>query len=460
MINIEQERGFLNVSYYDTDGEIVIKNIKLSNEQQFEWVDNTRSRDEHPIFKSWATKGPVSKKKGFFLSKARQIEVLEQLPKDVQDEIYQFNIPKKSFVDIETRVDGEWPNPAVARHEVTAISYVIENELVVMGTKMLEPAKVKAIGMKINEYVGKHGYEPYSFKFFYYKTEASMLLDFFANQIKKMPLLTGWNFIGFDWTYLVNRAKRLDIDPSLASPVGKLVGRDNLPLHRVVVDYLEIYKKWDYGIFKENNTLDYVAKTATGMGKIKFTGSFDELYDGNYAKYVYYNAIDSILVQLIDKKLETMSIYLHLGDITKTPLDKVMSPIALTENVLIREFLSRGLVVPLDKTIKKRGSYEGAYVFVPMPGLYEWVASFDFASLYPSIMRQWNMSPETFIKELHNNPGKVCKAITGVFFDNEKDSGFRTILANYYSQRKVAKKVMQESFHDAFLLKEFLKKVS
>jgi len=153
-----------------------------------------------------------------------------------------------------------------------------------------------------------------------------------------------------------------------------------------------------------------------------------------------------------------MSAYLQLGAITNTELYKVFSPIAMTENVMCREFFKNNLVIPKEDRRITRGNYEGAFVFPPKKDLYEWVASFDFASLYPSIMRQWNMSPESFIKkDLSENENlNYTQAVNGVIFDNSKDSVFKTILTNLYNQRKEAKIIGMEIESEIEKLKNML----
>ena len=89
-----------------------------------------------------------------------------------------------------------------------------------------------------------------------------MLYTFLDSFVKKFPMMTGWNFIRFDWTYILNRCKHLQIDPSIASPTGKLDGRDNFPVHVGVIDYMDLYQNWDRTIsVKESSALDYVSNT-------------------------------------------------------------------------------------------------------------------------------------------------------------------------------------------------------
>jgi DNA polymerase elongation subunit (family B) len=450
MINIEQDTGNIKISYFNKEGEIEISTIPIENSQRYDWVDSIAGKYD-PTIKSWDNKR-VKKSKSFYLSNWRVIEIMEMQPQHVKDKIYQQNEPKKFFLDIETEVIDGFPDANLAKEKIQLIQFAYNDIVGVLGFKELKPEAVKKIESKINEYLNEHDYPPIKFMYIKFESEYDMLYAFFHKYIQKMPLISGWNVIDFDWKFLINRAKRLEIDPGVASLTGKLIGRDNLPVHRLIVDYMEIYKKWDKVVFKENNTLDYVAKAATGMGKIKYSGSLQQLYEEDFFTYVHYGAIDPILVKLIDQEISTINVYFALSDISYTPLYRVFSPIAMTENVLVREFLKRGKVVPNRNVKPKKAEYEGAYVFTPKSDLYEWVASFDFASLYPSIMRQWNMSPESFReknqeikKEIFENINEnLIAATTGAIFDKDYDSAFRTVLSDFYGRRKSTKQKMKE----------------
>lgn len=463
MINIEQVDKNIKISYFDENGDIAFQMIPIEPDDFFEWVPYQVGKPD-PTYKSWDGK-QVQKKKCFFLPKSRIEEILINQPDYIKEKIYSHNEPKKFFVDIETEVDDEWPKPSVARHKVTAISFAHDNMLAVLGTRPLSQLQIKKIEEKINKYLNDHGYKSIAFSYIYYKTEYDMIYSFFNKAIQKMPLISGWNFVNFDWAYLVNRCRNLAIDPAVASINGKLTGREELPMHRIVVDYLEIYKKWDRVIFKENNTLQYVATAALGMGKIPYSGTLQDLYESDFEQYVYYNAIDSVLVKLIDEKISTMSTYLKLGNITKVEANRAFSPIAMAESVMIRSFYERGRIFPSikNKSINK-SAYEGAFVFPPVKGIYDWVASFDFASLYPTIMRQWNMSPESFLGKESKKPDieNITYSASGAYFDSSEDSVFRTVLADFYGQRKSAKKKMfavQDDINELEKLKESLKKI-
>jgi DNA polymerase elongation subunit (family B) len=134
----------------------------------------------------------------------------------------------------------------------------------------------------------------------------------------------------------------------------------------------------------------------------------------------------------------------------------------MAESAMTRENYNRGRVFPRTERItKKREAYEGAFVVDPKTGLYEWVASFDFASLYPSIMRQWNISPESYIKNVvageEYDDEKYTKTSSGALFRKDEDSVFRTILADYYGKRKISKRAYMEIEEEIEQLKKYIK---
>ena len=262
-----------------------------------------------------------------------------------------------------------------------------------------------------------------------------------------MAFVTGWNYIGFDWKYIYNRCRKLGIDPAQASP-SKKVNRDNIPLHIAMMDYLDIYRRFDRTVaVKENNTLDFVSQTVLGAQKIKYNGTLQELYEQDYDKYVFYNAVDAALVVEIHEKIATLNAVLSVSVLCNISLYKSVSAVNITEAFLWKKYYERGFVVG-DQFIRpgERQGYEGAYVKEPQTGFYKGAACFDFASLYPSIMRQINISPESFIKkemnqeklaELRKDKTKIV-SVTGAVYHKE-DSAMKDILTELYSKRKVHK---------------------
>ena len=462
MLNIEQVDGTLKISYFNEAGDIEIETLHIPGDQMYDWEYAQGGDKAQPGVTSWDGK-PIRKKRTRYLSKWRIEEFLLSLGPATTDKYNKF-APKKFYLDIETFVGDEWPKPDTAKFPVTAICFCHNNKIITLGVNVLTAKQILNIKKRVQEHF--KDYVPMGeieFNYLRFETEYDMLVSFFYKAIQKMPLISGWNVIGYDWVYLINRCKRLNIDPSPCSPSHKLIGDQQLPMHRLIVDYLDVYKKWDRVIdIKENNTLDYVSKAALGIQKVKYPGTIQELYENDFESYIFYNAVDTKLVDLIDKKINTLQTFLTLGNITQVEANRAFSPIWMAEAVMTRENYKRHKFFPkTDKAKKVREEYEGAFVVDPKMGLYEWVASFDFASLYPSIMLQWNISPESYIKNIDAtetyDSENFIKTSSGALFKKQEDSVFRTILADYYGKRKSTKKHYTELEDEIEHLKKYIK---
>ena len=439
MIDIEQLQDRLRISYFGRNGQVNFKEIAIPKTEKYKW-EPAGSERKDPFYLSWDGQ-PVKKTRSNWLSKFRIEEFLASQNEEVVGEIFEFNRPEIWFCDIEVEVGEEFPDPGQAATPVLTVALVnSEGQTYVFGLKKLSSEEILRTQQKMKDYF-KNFNEEIIFQYQHFESEAEMLYTLFEKWFKKMPLITGWNFVGFDWKYLVNRAKRIGIDPARCAVNGTLKGDDNFPMHKVIVDYLELYKKWDRVIkIKENNKLDTVAQAALGLSKIKYNGTFMDLYNSDFETYVYYNAVDTFLVYLIHKKLKTMETFLMLANVTRVEIQKAFSPIWMTEAIVTREFFKRKRVVADIKKGVKANSFEGAYVKQPEPGLHEAIATFDFASLYPSTMIQWNISPEAYKgKNLDLKPGWI-KSASGAVFDNSQDSMMRSILKEFYGKRKESKK--------------------
>jgi DNA polymerase elongation subunit (family B) len=292
--------------------------------------------------------------------------------------------------------------------------------------------------------------DEWSFKYQQFETEYDMLYTFFKDLAPKMSLITGWNWFGYDWPYLLNRAKRLGIDPKIISPANFLLGKDNLPMHLLMVDYLEIYKKWDRVIkIKESNRLDYVAEKATGLKKIVYEGSLRNLYQSDFPKFVLYNVIDCALVHYIDVKLKTLLTYFKIANLNRVEISRALSPVWSTEVMMLKKFLERKQIFVNERKDESHVKFIGGYVKEPIKGLHEWVACYDFASLYPNAIVQWGISPEVYKGKLGKDlsevkDGWVTTSSTAIFGGDDESPILKTIIKDLYAKRKATKKRMLE----------------
>lgn len=466
LLDITQEDKTLWVSYFNMNGKTDFMTYELQPTDMFNWqVCDPSDKDASGVMKNWDGR-PVKKVRSRFLNKYRLIEYVDNLPWTDKNTIFEYNFPKTFFVDIEVEVTDSFPEPSKAPNPVTAICIVTpERQCIVLATKDLDKPTQSKIQKQIDEHF-KDIDSDFSFIFKCFKSEYDMLYTFMDSFVKKFPMMTGWNFVKFDWAYIVNRCKKLGIDPGISSPLGRTFGGNEFPCHVGAMDYLDIYAKWDRTVdIKEDFKLDTVGEAVVGIKKVKYEGTIQDLYEKNYPKYIFYNVIDTALVYLIHQKIKTMDIALTIAHMSQISIFKAASPVAITESLLCREFLSRNLVMATDPKAPqaKRESFEGAFVKEPITGMHNAVACFDFASLYPSVMRQMNVSPESFIKKVDpdkrekEKSEKTIVSVTGAVYDTER-SILKDVLTRLYSQRREYKKKSFELQQKAYDMENEIKK--
>jgi DNA polymerase elongation subunit (family B) len=473
LLDTEQENKELIISYFNEKGVVDYKKYKFDEYRNW-YITNENDKHKSKDKRNWDGR-PVKLGKARMLNKYSIFNFLDQLKPEDAKVIFGYNFPKAYFVDIEVEVIDGFPHAELAESRILTLSIITpDNKVIVLGLKDITNDDKIKIEKKTNDYFAdlneEFGIDHWDFKYFKFESEYDMVYTFLSKFVKKFPIMSGWNFIGFDWKYIINRSKRLQIDASIASPAGKLNGKDMLPLHVGIVDYMDLYANWDKTIkIKENNKLETASQAVLQKGKIKYNGSLQELYEDKFPKYVYYNGVDSILVYFIDKRLKTLQVALTLANICKISIYKSSSPVSITESYLSRYFLAQGKVLGKDSNNtfgnKKEGKYKGAFVKEPIRGLYRAVACFDYASLYPSIMRMCNISPDVLLEKI---PASQVKAerkkkqtdrivtINGCVYSTEK-SILKEVLTNLYTQRREYKKEMFQHKMRVAAIKEMIK---
>jgi DNA polymerase elongation subunit (family B) len=167
------------------------------------------------------------------------------------------------------------------------------------------------------------------------------------------------------------------------------------------LDYIELYKWYaPGGKSQESYRLDNIAQVELGEGKIAYDeyDSLHALYRQNYQKFIEYNIKDVDLILKLDDKLKLLELAITLAYDTKTNYDDVFAQTRMWDSLTYSYLLNKKIVVPPRVVKDKTSAFEGAYVKEPQVGLHNWVASFDLNSLYPHLMMQYNISPETLIE--------------------------------------------------------------
>jgi DNA polymerase elongation subunit (family B) len=386
-------------------------------------------------------------------------------------------------MDIETEsLNGEFPDENVAQGRVLLVTFCDEfGDLTIMGLKPLSLDAIARIEKIINEHVGKTKIAKLK-KFWkttyrQYANEALMLKDLFSIYIPKMPAIFGWNFLKYDMRYLVNRCKRLGIKWEVCSPTGHIFTyfikdkfaknvkhKVELPTHRIIHDYLQLYAKFDTSVkLKTSTGLGNVATDVLGVPKIPYVGQLQDLYDKDFEKFVAYGSVDSILVQMIDAQLHCFDTLLNLSTDGRVPLHEAYFASGIIENLYQEYFIENNKVMVSEKKfddnmeiVKK---YKGAYVKEPEVGIMDDVLIYDFTSQFPSLMIIGNIGTDTLIGktgdkgqtfrdfngETHQiDPSKHIWLANGTVFRKDVDSSTRTIVNKLFAKRVDAKDAFEE----------------
>ena len=235
----------------------------------------------------------------------------------------------------------------------------------------------------------------------------------FWSQIEP-DVVTGWNTQFFDIPYICNRITRLlgEDEIKKLSPWGivraesvKTFGREQQKYNLFGIsslDYLDLYRKFTY-TNRESYTLDYIASVELGLAKDPNPyETFREWYTNDWQSFIDYNIKDVEIVDALEDKMKLIELALTMAYEAKANYTDVFSQVRMWDVTIYNFLKDMNIVVPSRKFVSQAERYEGAYVKDPQTGLHDWVMSFDLNSLYPHLIMQYNISPETMA--LESNP--------------------------------------------------------
>lgn len=381
------------------------------------------------------------------------------------------NVINVSTIDIETEYEGGFPDPKVADQQVLAITLKnnIDNVYYVWG---LQDYDADAALIKPVKYIKCEHEADLLMKF----------IDFFSIPSRCPDVLTGWNIKFFDIPYLVNRISRvLGIDMvKKMSPWGMINHRKIVRAGReeetyiiegiAALDYLELFQKFGYSYGKqESYKLDHIAYVVLGDKKLSYeeSGSLKNLYKDDFQKYIDYNMKDVQLVDRLEEKMGLITLAMTVAYKGGVNFGEVFGTTQIWESIIYRK-LNSMKKAPLagSSATNKDNPFSGAFVKDPQVGLNEWVVSFDLNSLYPNIIVQWNMSPETLqrgvgdtvqggaehylqffdseVDPLHPaiREKNVTVATNGSTYSRADDGIIPSIITGYYDERRSVKNQM------------------
>ena len=361
-------------------------------------------------------------------------------------------------IDIETKSENGFPDVESADQEMLLISMQDYNtkDIITWGIGSFKVKKDNVIYRQFNN-------------------EHDMLSDFIQWWMDNTPdIVTGWNIQLFDIPYLTKRMDRI-LGEKLTrrmSPWGLVSPREIYIKGRkhqtydiggiTQLDYLDLYKKFTY-TNQESYRLDYIAHVELGQKKLDWSehDTFKAFYTNDWQKFVEYNIIDVELVDRLEDKMGLIQLALTMAYDAKVNYSDVFYQVRMWDNIIYNYLKKRNIVIPPKVKSDKDEKYAGAYVKEPIAGLYDWVVSFDLNSLYPHLIMQYNISPETLRESRHPSASveRILKqeiAIDGEFAVCANGAQYRKdvrgflpeLMEKMYNERVIFKKRMLSAKQD------------
>ena len=305
--------------------------------------------------------------------------------------------------------------------------------------------------------------------FIYCDSEEHLLRSFLAYWQTDFPdVLTGWNVELYDVPYICGRLERLFGEKEMRqmSPWGmvkreemEIKGRTQILYNMFginVLDYMDLYKKFTY-TNQESYRLDHIANVELGQKKLDHSEyeNFKDFYTKDWQKFIDYNIKDVELVLQLEEKMKLLELAIALAYDAKVNLKDVYYQVRMWDTLIYNFLSERNVVVPPAKRANKDEKYAGAYVKEPIPGKYDWVVSFDLNSLYPHLIMQYNISPETLGESRHASAnvdrilGKSCEidpqyatCANGAQYRKDVHGFLPEMMKKIYDERVQSKKLM------------------
>jgi DNA polymerase elongation subunit (family B) len=307
-----------------------------------------------------------------------------------------------AIIDIEVGSENGFPEPSNASEPITAIAIRrLNGGMTVYGCGEYENNRDDVRYVKCDD-------------------EYSLCRKFLTDWQENTPdIISGWNIKFFDIPYLHNRFKRIlgeDMTKKL-SPWNVIAEREKLIKGKKQIaydifgvsclDYIELYRWYaPSGKSQESYKLDHIASVELGTNKIDYSeyDNLHQLYKLNYQKFIDYNIKDVELIVELEDKLKLIELAATLAYDTKTNFEDVFAQTRMWDSMINCYLMERKIIVPPKERKFKESAFEGAYVKEPQVGKHDWVASFDLNSLYPHLIMQYNLSPETLIEPSEYTP--------------------------------------------------------
>ena len=374
--------------------------------------------------------------------------VYQYIRKEFSDEVdYHIDQMKIYALDIEVQCENGFPDVEAAAEEMLSIT--IKD----MVTKKFYIWAVREFETEHEHYI--------------YDSERDMLKGFLEWWVHNTPdILTGWNVNLYDVPYIARRLNRILGEKWMRSlsPWNRanereiyVQGRKNYAYDVSginILDYLDLYRKFTYSN-QESYRLDHIAFVELGQRKLDHSEyeNFRDFYTRDWQKFIEYNIQDVELIDRLEDKMKLLELAITMSYDAKVNFEDVYSQVRMWDTMIFNYLADKNIVPPPRKGEKKDEKYAGAYVKEPVPGKYDWVVSFDLNSLYPHLIMQYNISPETLWETRHPS-ANVEKLL-----NQEVDlSGDFAVCANGAQYRKDIKGFLPEMMEKIYTERVIYKK--
>lgn len=236
------------------------------------------------------------------------------------------------------------------------------------------------------------------------------LLQHLVQDIQEADIVSGWNSEFFDLPYIIERLKLM-----LPKMVAKLsFAGARAPRERMVerfgsqekvytlygrthLDYLDLFKKFTFE-GRESFALGNILQEEVGLSKLHYEGTLEQLYNNDFPTFCCYNFRDVSGMVDLDEKFKFIQLVNQMAHENTCLFENILGTVRYVETgIANRAIRVHGLRVPDKRVMTDGEKVEGAIVLNPRIGMHPWVGSVDITSLYPSVIRSLNISPEKFI---------------------------------------------------------------
>jgi len=328
--------------------------------------------------------------------------IYQYISEKYPEEEIRFDVSKIKIttLDIEVKSENGFPDVESAAEEILLISIQDYN------TKQIRTWGQGSFNNKQDNVIYKSFNSEYEL--------LSAFINWWMIEDNTPEVITGWNTELYDIPYLARRLERVlgEKLKKRLSPWGLvtedeiyIAGRKHIAYDVggiTQLDYLNLYKKFTYKA-QESYRLDHIASVELGQKKLDHSefDTFKDFYTQGWQKFVEYNIIDVELVDRLEDKMKLIELAIVMAYDAKANYADVFSQVRMWDTIIYNYLKKRNIVIPPKERSSKSEKYAGAYVKEPIPGKYDWVVSFDLNSLYPHLIMQYNISPETLIEQRH-----------------------------------------------------------